>query len=382
MKAEASKMRNIGIRVGILLAIIAMGIVAFRSLGGAYESEGQPFSVEIIAEQQDVIWGFDFFPDGRIVFTERNGQLRILDANARAVQTVQGAPAVVQAGQGGLLDVRVHPAFDKNGWIYLTYSEKADRGMTTVLARGRLEGAELKDYQKLFSAWEPNGNNIHFGSRIEFDGAGKLFISVGDRNERHNAQDLRYHNGKILRLNEDGSVPADNPFASNPEAKPEIWSYGHRNPQGLVKHPLTGELWESEFGPRGGDEINVIRPGANYGWPVITYGREYWGPKIGEGTEKSGMEQPVAYYVPSISPSGITFYFGDAFPKWKGNLFVANLSGQHLRRLVIDDGNRIVKQEELLDDLGVNFRHVRPGPEGFLYFSTDDGKIARLVPTL
>ncbi|WP_434130306.1 PQQ-dependent sugar dehydrogenase [Methylocaldum sp. GT1BB] len=382
MKLEADKIRTIGIRAGFLLAIIAMGIVAFRSSGGAYESEGQPFSVEVIAQQEDVVWGFDFLPDGRIVFTERDGQLRILDPSTRSVQTVQGAPAVVQAGQGGLLDVRVHPEFDKNGWIYLTYSEKATHGMTTALGRGRLEGTELKDYRKLFSAFEPNGNNIHFGSRIEFDGAGKLFISVGDRNERHNAQDLRYHNGKILRLNEDGSAPVDNPFANNPDAKPEIWSYGHRNPQGLAKHPITGELWESEFGPRGGDEINVIRPGANYGWPVITYGREYWGPKIGEGTEKAGMEQPVAYYVPSISPSGIAFYFGDAFPRWKGNLFVANLSGQHLRRLVIDDNNKVVKQEELLNDLGVNFRHVRTGPEGFLYFSTDDGKIARLVPNL
>lgn len=380
MKLKAGKMRTVGIRAGFLLVIIAMGIVAFRSSGGAYESEGQPFSVEVIAQQEDVVWGFDFLPDGRIVFTERDGQLRILDPSTRSVQTVQGVPPVVQAGQGGLLDVRAHPDFDKNGWIYLTYSEKVDAGMTTALGRGRLEGLELKDYRKLFSAREPNGNNIHFGSRIEFDGAGKLFISVGDRNERHKAQDLRYHNGKILRLNEDGSVPSDNPFANNPDAKPEIWSYGHRNPQGLVRHPLTGELWESEFGPRGGDEINLIRPGANYGWPVITYGREYWGPKIGEGTEKPGMEQPVAYYVPSISPSGIGFYFGDAFPRWKGNLFVANLSGHHLRRLVMDADNKIVKQEELLNDLDVNFRQVRQGPEGFLYFSTDDGKIVRLVP--
>lgn len=380
MKAETGKMKDIGIRLGIVAAIIAVSVSAFRSLGSAHESEGQPFSIEIVTQQQDAIWGFDFLPDGRIAFTERDGQLRILDPKTKAVQTVQGTPAVARDGQGGLLDVRVHPAFDKNGWVYLTYSERADDKMTTALGRGRLEGAELKDFRKLFDAWEPNGNNIHFGSRIEFDGAGRLFISVGDRNERHKAQDLHYHNGKILRLNEDGSIPADNPFASNPDARPEIWSYGHRNPQGLVKHPFTGELWESEFGPRGGDEINLIRPGANYGWPVITYGREYWGPKIGEGTEKPGMEQPVAYYVPSISPSGIAFYFGDAFPKWKGNLFVATLSGQHLRRLVIGSGGQVVKQEELLNDFGANIRNVRAGPEGFLYFSTDDGKIARLVP--
>jgi glucose/arabinose dehydrogenase len=382
VKIEASKIKDIGIRAGIVAAIVAIGFSSVRSLLGAYESEGQPFSVEILAEQDDVVWGFDFLPDGRIVFTERDGQLRILDPGTKSVQTVQGVPAVARAGQGGLLDVRVHPAFNENGWIYLTYSETVDRGMTTALGRGRLDGLVLKDYRKLFSAWEPNRNNIHFGSRIEFDGSGKLFISVGDRNERHYAQDLRYHNGKILRLNEDGSVPGDNPFTQNPDAKPEIWSYGHRNPQGLVKHPVTGELWESEFGPRGGDEINVIHPGANYGWPVITYGREYWGPKIGEGTEKAGMEQPIAYYVPSISPSGIAFYSGNAFPRWRGSLFVANLSGQHLRRLVIDQNNKVVKEEELLSDLGVHFRHVRPGPEGYLYFSTNDGKIARLVPNL
>jgi glucose/arabinose dehydrogenase len=368
------------IRIGFPILLAATGVFMIRSVSAApYESEGQKFSMEVLTEQKDVIWGFDFLPDGRIVFTEVRGQVKLLDPGKKSVQTVTGIPQAVRQGQGGMLDVRAHPDFAKNAQIYLTYSEAVDGKMTTTLGRGRLEGTELKDYRKLFSAFEPSGNEIHFGSRIEFDGAGHLFMSFGDRNERDKAQDLRYHNGKILRLNEDGTAPADNPYAKEPAAKPEIWSYGHRNPQGLAKHPITGELWSAEYGPRGGDEINLIHAGANYGWPVITYGREYWGPKIGEGTEKPGMEQPVVHWAPSISPSGIGFYTGDTFPKWKGDLFVAALSGQHLRRLVLENG-KVVKQEPLFGDLGWRFREVRQGPDGLLYFSTDEGKLGRLIP--
>jgi glucose/arabinose dehydrogenase len=365
----------------LVLILLAVGsIVALQPHSAArHESAGQRFSVELLTEQDDVIWGFDFLPDGRIVFTERGGRVGLLDPRTKAVQVITGIPAVARQGQGGLLDVRVHPDFAKNQQIYLTYSETIGGNMTTALGRGRLKGTELKDYRKLFSAFEPSSERIHFGSRIEFDGAGHLFLSVGERNDRDKAQKLGYHNGKILRLNEDGSVPADNPFTQNPSAKSEIWSYGHRNPQGLARHPITGELWSAEYGPRGGDEINLIRAGANYGWPVITYGREYYGPKIGEGTEKPGMEQPIVYWVPSISPSGIGFYSGDQFPHWKGNLFVAALSGQHIRRLSLDHG-KVVGQEPLLGDLGWRFRNVRQSPDGFLYFSTDEGKLGRLVP--
>ena len=200
---------------------------------------------------------------------------------------------------------------------------------------------------------------------------------VGDRDERQNAQKLTQHNGKVLRFNHDGSVPKDNPFVGKANALPEIFSYGHRNPQGLAIHPTTGEVWEAEMGPRGGDEINLIKPGANYGWPVVSYGREYSGPKIGEGTEKAGIENPIAYWVPSISPSNIAFYSGDALPKWKGNLFLGNLSGMHIRRLVVS-GQKVVKQEEVLK--GSRFRNLRSGPDGFLYYSTDEGKICRLAP--
>jgi glucose/arabinose dehydrogenase len=350
-----------------------------EAAGAVQESEVQKFVVETLAEREDVIWGFDFLPDGRIVFTEAGGKLVLLDPKTRWTQTVNGVPVVVRAGQGGLLDVRAHPDFARNRQLYLTYSEDAGGGnKTTALGLGRLEGTELRDYRKLFSAVEPSGEKIHFGSRLEFDGAGHLFMSVGERNDRHRAQDLRYDNGKILRFNLDGSIPPDNPFAKTPSARPEIWSYGHRNPQGLARNPATGELWSAEFGPRGGDEINLIRAGANYGWPVITYGREYYGPAIGEGTARPGMEQPVVYWVPSISPSGIGFYAGDRFPRWKGDLFVAALSGQHLRRLSFD--GKTVRQEVLLGDLGWRFREVRQGPDGLLYFSTDEGRLGRLVP--
>ncbi len=204
-------------------------------------------------------------------------------------------------------------------------------------------------------------------------------MTVGDRNKRHQAQDLGFHMGKVIRLNIDGTIPDDNPFVNKPGAKPEIWSFGHRNPQGLVRDMRNNDIWLVEMGPRGGDELNLIQRGKNYGWPVVTYGREYFGPKIGEGVSKPGMEQPVEYWVPSISPSGAQFYWADAFPKWKMNLFMGTLSGTHLRRLVIQD-RRVVHQEALLGDLGLRFRNVRTGPQGYLYFSTDDGKLARLVP--
>lgn len=346
----------------------------------AYQSEGMTYEVESLMKQSDVIWGFDFLPDGDILFTERSGMLKRLVPRTGRITVIEGVPAVAVGGQGGLLDVRLDPDFTQTHWVYLTYSEPlASSQKTTAWGRGRLDGNQLKDFRRLFSATATNDKSIHFGSRIEFDTQNHLFVSVGERDERHKAQDLSVHNGKILRFNRDGSTPSDNPLYGDTHARPEIWSWGHRNPQGLAFNPMTQTLWSAEFGPMGGDEINRIRSGVNYGWPVITYGREYYGPGIGEGTEKPGMEPPVAYYVPSISPSGIGFYTGTRFPAWQGNLFVATLSGQHLRRLVIKD-DRVVKQEVLLNDLGWRFRQVRTGPDGYLYFSTDDGRMARLIP--
>lgn len=337
-------------------------------------SQAAPKS-ETLVQRDDVIWGFDFFKDGRLIFTERGGRIAIWDPAKKSVTVLEGTPQVFSRGQGGMLDVRVHP---KTEAIYFTYSEPVEKGATTALARAEVKDGKLKNFRKLFSAHEPNGNTIHFGSRIEFKD-GFIFLSIGDRDNRHKAQDLAYHNGKILRLTEEGSPAPGNPFAKRANAKPEIWSYGHRNPQGLALDPKTGELWEAEFGPRGGDELNLIKPGANYGWPVITYGREYYGPKIGEGTHKVGMEQPVVHWTPSISPSAVAIYRGTRYPGWDGQFFLACLSGTRVQRVKLDKG-KAVEQEVLLADLSARFRNIRVGPDGLIYFSTDDGKIGRILP--
>ncbi len=361
----------------ILSSIFMLLSLPLAATAQVHSSQEHKFKYEVLTQQDDVIWGFDFLDGSRILFTERGGRMAILDLRRKGVTPIKGVPPVWAKGQGGLLDVRVHP--QKKNEVYFTYSLPAGKGATTALGKALLEDTELKNVQTIFKAHEANSNNIHFGSRIEFGKDGKIYFAVGDRNERDQVQSLAYHIGKVLRINEDGSAPTDNPFVGTKGAKSEIWALGVRSPQGLNFHPETGELWEAEMGPRGGDELNIIKKGGNYGWPVITYGREYWGPKIGEGTSKAGMEQPIAHWVPSISPSAMTFYTGNSFPKWKNNIFLANLSGQHVRRLVLEK-NKVVHQEELLKDEGTRFRNIRTGPEGFLYVSSDDGKIARLIP--
>lgn len=375
----------------ILPAIFSFPPLSLQAKEGVFKSEDYSLSMERLFTVKDVIWGFDFLPDQSIVFTERGGKMKVFSFKGRQVIEVKGVPKVVVKGQGGLLDVRVHPEFAKNSWVYFTFSEatNSDGGKyTTVLARAQLKKSELeyyelKNYQKLFAALPASSNTIHFGSRVEFDRKGHVFISVGDRNERPYVQRLSSHLGKIMRLMEDGSIPADNPFVKSADVLPEIWSYGHRSPQGLFYNTLSKELWMAEMGPMGGDEVNVVFSGRNYGWPVITFGKEYFGLPIGEGTSKAGMEQPVVYYVPSISPSGAAFYLGGAsagFSKWSGNIFLANLSGQHLRRLVLD-GHTVVHQEVLLAELGFRFRQVRQSPDDKLCFSTDQGLLACLVQT-
>ncbi|MBY0554370.1 PQQ-dependent sugar dehydrogenase [bacterium] len=355
--------------------LLLFSIYTLSAPAKVYTAGGEKFQFEILVQQKDVVWGFDFLNNDQMIFTERSGALRILNLKSKSMIEVKNAPQVWANGQGGLLDVRVHPT-DKSK-IYLSYSEPVKDEATTALGFGTLKENSLSGFKKIFSGYESNDNNIHFGSRIEFDGLGNILLTMGDRNERKLAQDLNYHNGKILRLKEDGNIPADNPFVKNKDVKPEIWSYGHRNPQGLVRNAKTGELWSAEMGPKGGDELNLIVPGKNYGWPVITYGREYYGPKIGKESS-AGMEQPITYWVPSISPSALTIYTGNVFPKWNGNIFIGTLSGMHLRRLKMD-GPRVVEQEEMLKDFDLRIRNVRTGPEGALYISTDDGKIARLT---
>lgn len=368
-------------KMTFLGSVVISGIL-FSSSGLAktfsFKSEKHNFKVEVLHQTDDVIWGLDFVDPNTVIFTERAGKLKTFDLKTKKVQTLTGSPEVWAKGQGGLLDVRVRKQQGKTK-IYLSYAEPVKSDATTALFLGDLVGGKIENGKKIFSAQTPNSNKIHFGSRIEFDEKGFLYLSVGDRNERDLAQSLEHHTGKILRLNEDGSIPSDNPFIETKNAKKEIWSYGHRNPQGLAWNSVTGQLWEAEFGPRGGDEINLIKKSANYGWPVVTYGREYYGPKISDQVTKAGIENPVVHYVPSISPSAIAFYQADQFHQWKGNLFVGNLSSSHLRRLEISE-NKVIAQEELLKTLYWRIRMVRQGPDGYIYLGTDDGRLARLVP--
>lgn len=362
----------------ILICLFAL-FVTNISLAKNYESEGQKFTVETIYSGTDVIWGFDFLNSkaaSELVFSEREGKLKYLDLKTNKFFEIAGAPKVFTDSQGGLLDVFVD---HKNNDLYLTYAEPVPEGATTSLFRGKLSLDRKKlDGSRLFQAAAMASGGQHFGSRIAIDKEGFIFMSIGERNMRERAQDLNSHQGKILRLSREGKAPADNPFVNTKGALPEIWSLGHRNPQGLVIDS-EGSLLASEFGPRGGDEINIIQKGLNYGWPIITYGKEYWGPAIGT-TRKEGMQQPHFYWVPSINPSGIMIYHGTAFPKFEKNLFLATLAGNHLHRVVMDKNKKIIKEEKLLEDLGERFRQVRTGPDGLIYLSTDSGKILRLKP--
>lgn len=347
-----------------------------------YASETDSFRIEKVAEGLGIPFGFAFLPDGRALLTERpQGRMSLVDIQRKQVIPLEQTPDVFGKGGGGMLDVIVHPDFNNNGWIYFSYSVQRDTGNTTVVDRARLEGTRLADRKRLFTALPHYDEEDHFGGRLVLRD-GYLFIAVGDRLwfNRNRAQDLTTHNGKIIRLFEDGRIPEDNPFVDEPGAKPEIWCYGHRNIQGLTLHPQTGELWEHEHGPRGGDEINLIEAGKNYGWPVITYGIEYSGEIVGDGlTRKKGMEQPVYYYNPSIAPSGMTFYNGEAFPDWRNSLFIGSLALTHINRVVIE-GHRVLHEERLLDDLNWRIRFVRQGPDGLIYFGIDHGYLLRLRP--
>ena len=323
-------------------------------------------------------WSIAFLPGGDMLITERPGRLRIVRQGKLLPQPVDGIPKVFTSSQGGLLEVMPHPDFTSNRLLYLTYSKAGatDAQATTTLIRGRFENDRLTNVQQLFEATAQGRN--HFSGKIAFDGKGYLFLSAGDRQappegnlEAHPAQDVSNHQGKIIRLHDDGRVPADNPLLKRPGARPEIWSYGHRNVQGLAIHPVTGDLWANEHGPQGGDELNRIQPGMNYGWPVIGYGVNYTtGAAIHAGTHRDGMQQPVNVWVPSIGISGLMIYTGDKFPQWKGNMFAGGMNGQQLSRLTLD-GQRVVSQELLVQRMG-RIRDVRQGPDGYIYLVTDD----------
>lgn len=337
---------------------------------------------ETVARGLESPWGLAFLPDGRMLVTERPGRLRIVSPDGTLSAPLEGVPAVYARGQGGLLDVALDPDFATNGRIYLTYAEPGVGGAGTSAARARLTDTRLEDLQVIYRQRPKVEGGGHYGSRLVFARDGALFITQGDRmNHREKAQDLTMGMGKVVRIRPDGTVPADNPFVDHPTAQPEIWSYGHRNMQGAALHPETGQLWTIEHGARGGDELNHPEAGRNYGWPVITYGRDYSGLRIGEGTAKDGMEQPVYYWDPVIAPSGMAFYTGDRYAGWQGNLLVGSLSPGGLVRLVMRDG-QVVEEIRYLGDLRERIRDVVQGPDGYVYLLTDsrDGRVLRVLP--
>jgi glucose/arabinose dehydrogenase len=336
------------------------------------------FTVTTLVQWLNEPWGLDFLPDGRILLTEKEGRIKLVTPGSWSTVDLKGVPAVANEGQGGLLDVLVHPDFERNALVYLSYAIAMDDGLTTRVARARLRETTLEDLEVLFTARPAFTQRRHFGSRLLLD-KGYLYITVGDRGNRDLAQNLDTHNGKVMRLTEDGKVPQDNPFVGRAGALPEIYTFGHRNPQGLARHPFNGSIWTGEHGPQGGDELNILRPGANYGWPVITYGEEYGGGKIGEGTHKKGMEQPLVYYTPAIGMGGIDFYTGNRYPGWQPSLLVSGLRLTRINRLELD-GDGLGRETRLLGDLKMRIRDVQVGPDGLVYALADRSRLIRLDP--
>ena len=345
-------------------------------------TEDQNFVVQTVVTGLNSPWSMAFLPDNSMLITERGGTLRRVVDGVLINEPVGNVPEVFARGQGGLLDVVIHPEFESNGWIYLSYSELGEEGAHTAIMRAKLEGNTLVENEVIFRGSPKTNRGHHFGSRIAFDNNGYLFFTIGDRGQREDSQLLNTYAGKSFRINDDGSIPSDNPFVGRDGANPEIFTYGNRNQQGLVKHPVTGEMWAHEHGPRGGDEVNILRAGNNYGWPVISYGINYDGSVITPDTARTGMEQPINYWLPSIGASGMTFVTGDTFPGWGGEnltLLSGSLALQFLQRSVYD-GNTLVKEEKLLEGIG-RVRDVRQAPDGFIYLATEtDGIIHRLIP--
>ncbi len=342
-----------------------------------------PYETRVVTKDLSKPWSVKALPDGRLLVTEKSGTMRIVTTDGDVGNPLEGIPAVDDKGQGGLLDVCLDPQFSSNRMIYWSFSEKRPGGNLTAVAKGKLSADESKieNASVIYRAIPVYDGDKHYGSRIVFDGQGNLFVSTGERSDletRPQAQSLQSALGKIVRITTDGKPAAGNPFASNGEALPEIYSYGHRNAQGLAIHPQTGKLWESEMGPKGGDEINLIQAGKNYGWPTITYGVEYSGKTIGQGiAQKEGMEQPVYYWDPVLSPSGMTFYSGGSMSEWDNNLFICGLNSNHIARLVLEN-DRVVGEERLLADEGERFRDITQGNDGALYVVTDSGRLYRI----
>jgi len=331
-----------------------------------------------LTRELDDPWGLAFLPGGDLLVTEREGVLKRLDGKNFKATVIDGLPEIAASGQGGLMDVIVHPAFAEKRWIYLSYSIAVEDGLTTRVSRAKLIGDRLEELQILFTAQPAYRERRHFGSRLLLD-EGYLYLTVGDRGNRDLAQSLETHNGKVMRLTEDGAVPSDNPFVGRADARPEIWTYGHRNPQGIARHPVSGAIWISEHGPQGGDEVNELIPGANYGWPLATYGEEYGGGKIGKGTHMEGTEQPLVYWVPSIGAAGMAFYDDETYQGWQPSLLVAGLRLTRISRLELD-GNGLGRETRLLSEMNMRIRDVRVGPDGRVYLLANGSRLLRLDP--
>lgn len=383
--------RLLGRSCSTLLTAVSLGSCASPPTPGQAQAPRSPtpkpiegvVEVETVARGLEHPWAFEFLPDGRVLVTEREGRVRIVDRSGRVSPPLAGVPRVYASGQGGLLDVALDPSFAQNRLVYLSYAEPGVGGAGTAVARGRLGESRLEDLRVIYRQQPKVEGGNHFGSRLAFSRDGKLFVTQGERfSYREKAQDLSNLLGKIVRINRDGTVPKDNPLVGRSGARPEIWSYGHRNVQAAAINPESGQLWTVEHGARGGDELNHPEGGKNYGWPVITYGVDYSGLKIGEGTAKEGMEQPVYYWDPVIAPSGMLFYTGDAFPGWKGSVLVGSLQPGALVRLELA-GGKVVREERYQEgELDTRIRDVQQGPDGLVYVVTDegDGRLLRVLP--
>lgn len=387
-KMQLSKNSKLLFKSLAITVLIAVGFILLLpnapKAEGIHQSEQHKFKAVNYVDFLHYPWGMEFLPNGDILVTEkRKKQLRLIKNGKLNPTPITGLPKNIDAGgQGGLLDVTPHPNFKDNNLIYISYSGIGKGGKGTEVARGKLSDNKLTDLKVIFKVSPKTGGSHHYGSRLQFAKDGTLFITTGDRYSYLNeSQNPENHLGTVIRINDDGSIPKDNPFVNHPKYKPEIYSYGHRNAQGLTLNPKDGTIWLHEHGPRGGDELNKLdKPGANYGWPKVTYGIDYSGAIISNKTKAPGIIPPVIFWKPSIAPSGMAFYQGDKFPKWKNNLFVGALAGAHLRRIVLE-GDKVIKQEVLLKHTA-RFRDVKLGPDGYIYLLTDDrdGQILRLEP--
>jgi aldose sugar dehydrogenase len=363
-------------------------IFIFTLLFWAFEHIAQPMDYsestlkihpEPIIEGLDIPWGMDWLSDGTLIFTEKSGHIYTVK-NGQKIE-ITGLPTIFHKGQGGLLDIAVHPEYAKNGWIYLAYSSpnaENEKIGTTTISRCKIKDNQLSDIQVLYKGAQETNKGYHFGTRIVFD-QGYIYFCIGDRGEHFvNPQDVKLDGGKIYRIHDDGRIPRDNPFVGQEGAREAIWTYGNRNSQGLIKHPITNEIWEHEHGPMGGDEINILRKGANFGWPVISYGINYDGSTLTELKSKDGMEQPMYYFLPSIGPSGFAFVNNDIYKGWNGSLLIGSLSFSYLERLVLEN-NKVIRREKIVDKIG-RLRNVKIGPDGHIYIAVEGKGIYKLIP--